>query len=84
MASEVFEIMSSLLEYDPFLLGFGLFSGAFTVGVREGRWALNFHPDLAGFWPTLSLQQYVDVLLGSAGIKGERISELYTPNIFRL
>ena len=24
------------LEYDPFLLGFGLFSGAFAVSFREG------------------------------------------------
>ena len=25
------------LEYDPFLLGFGLFSGAFAVSFREGN-----------------------------------------------
>ena len=79
------------LEYDPFLLGFGLFSGAFTVTFREGR-RLQLSPTHpAGFlgqpypfkvWGVTHIQ-YLDVLLEVLGSKA-RISELYTPNIFRL
>ena len=29
------------LEYDPFLLGYGLFSGAFAVSFREGMCMLG-------------------------------------------
>ena len=35
--TNIFAPKNGWLEYDPFLLGFGLFSGAFAVSFREGN-----------------------------------------------
>ena len=39
--TNIFAPKNGWLEYDPFLLGFGLFSGAFAVCFRE--WSIYFN-----------------------------------------